>query len=443
MGVHLGSEFEQDVTKRVPASERGLRTSSADLVVVSGPDRGLRVPFRSGVARVGTAQGLELRLSDPTVSRFHCELRLEGAKVRVKDTGSTNGTWVGATELREGLIEAGTPVRVGTTALRIELKDEPSFIPLSDRSEFFGLLGASVEMRQVFAVLERVAATDSTVLLEGETGTGKDLAAQAIHRASRRASGPFVPVDCSAIPESLFESELFGHTRGAFSGAVADRIGVLEEAAQGTLFLDEIGELPLALQPKLLRALEGREVRPVGSNTARPIDVRVLAATHRPLARCVNEGTFREDLYYRLAVVELLLPPLRERSEDLPALATHFYRKMTGRDDPPPAAFLERLMARSWPGNVRELRNSIERGVALGMLDEPVRSEEAVERSPTGARVPLELPLKDARDAWMDQFETVYVSAMLERTGGNLTRAAELAGVSRRFLQRLIARKKR
>jgi DNA-binding NtrC family response regulator len=333
------------------------------------------------------------------------------------------------------------------TALRIELKDEPEFIPLSERDEFFGLLGASVEMRQVFAVLERVAPTDSTVLLEGETGTGKDLAAQAIHRASKRAGGPFVPVDCSAIPETLFESELFGHARGAFSGAVSDRIGVLEEAAQGTLFLDEIGELPLALQPKLLRALESREVRPVGANTSRAIDVRVLAATHRPLARCVNEGTFREDLYYRLAVVELAMPPLRERRADIPALATHFYRKMTGREDQPPRAMLERWAARSWPGNVRELRNSIERSVALGVLDEaaPIRSEDASEPealSAIDARVPLELPLKDARDAWMDQFETVYVAAMLERTGGNLTRAAELAGVSRRFLQRLIARKK-
>jgi transcriptional regulator with PAS, ATPase and Fis domain len=303
-------------------------------------------------------------------------------------------------------------------------------------------VGASFEMRRVYAMLERVCASDTTVLVQGETGTGKDVVARSIHAASKRAEGPFIPIDCGAIPEALFESELFGHVRGAFSGASVSRKGVIEEAHGGTLFLDEIGELPLLLQPKLLRAIETRAVRAVGANVSQPVDVRIIAATNRPLARSVNEGAFREDLYYRLAVVEIALPPLRARREDIAALANHFFRSFGGQGELPPS-YVAALSQRGLPGNVRELRNLVERAMLLGTIGHPqppTPPTPPAARGPIDALVQLNLPLKEARQAWTANFEHVYVKAVLERTRGNVTHAAELAGVSRRFLQRLAAR---
>jgi transcriptional regulator with PAS, ATPase and Fis domain len=298
----------------------------------------------------------------------------------------------------------------------------------------------------VYAILERIAPTNATLLIEGETGTGKDVAARSLHGASSRADGPFIPVDCGAIPENLIESELFGHVRGAFSGAVTDRKGVFEEAHGGTLFLDEIGEMPMSVQAKLLRAIETRSVRRVGGNTERPVDVRIVAATNRSLATRANEGAFREDLYYRLAVVEVKLPPLRARPDDIAPLARHFHEKLAGGSAPMPEPFVAMLVARAWPGNVRELRNFIERSVSLGFMGDPqaagARARPALSTPEAALEtiVPLHLPLKDARQAWTESFESIYVRCMLKKTGGNLTRAAELAGVNRRFLQRLIAR---
>jgi transcriptional regulator with GAF, ATPase, and Fis domain len=441
------SEYEEDATTRVAPGRRSLRVPSVELLIVEGPGRGQRASLRAGAAKIGTAAGVDLRLADPTVSRLHCEVRVRGDAISLRDHGSTNGTWVGGVRLRDADVPAGTLVRVGSSVVRIEASDEPSFVELSARDGFGELVGASVEMRRLYAVLERVAPTDATVLVEGETGTGKDVVARSLHAASRRAAGPFVPIDCGAIPESLFESELFGHVRGAFSGAVSDRRGVFEEADGGTLFLDEIGEMPLALQPKLLRAIETRAVRRVGASGTRPVDVRIVAATNRDLARCVNEGAFREDLYYRLAVVEVTLPPLRDRPADVGALAQHFYARFAPAAGPLPADFARTLAARGWPGNVRELRNFIERSVSLGFVS-PEGPRAPATNAPPGlpARpdleglVPLELPLKDARQRWTERFEEVYVRAMLRKTGGNVTRAAELAGVSRRFLQRLAAR---
>jgi transcriptional regulator with PAS, ATPase and Fis domain len=287
-----------------------------------------------------------------------------------------------------------------------------------------------------------VAPTDTTVLVTGETGTGKDVVARTLHALSKRAKAAFVPVDCGAIPEHLVESELFGHVRGAFTGASSDRRGVFEEAHGGTLFLDEIGELPIGMQPKLLRALETRTIRPVGSSLAKQVDVRVVAATNRPLARAVNESTFREDLYFRLAVVELPLSPLGERPEDIAPLAQRFYASLSQSAEPLPEGFLNHLTSRSWPGNVRELRNVIERSVSLGLVESTGGSAVPQSAEPVVLedRIPLHLPLKEAREAWMRSFELRYAQAMLERTGGNVTRAAEEAGVSRRFLQRMLAR---
>ena len=441
------SEFVLDETARV-SDRRGVRILAIELVVIDGPARGTRVPAPNGVARVGSAEGNHLRLDDRAVSRAHCELEVRADTVTVRDLGSTNGTFIGETRIRDADVAPGAVVRVGGSAFRIEAGGEPAFVAISEKTSFGDLAGASLEMRQAYAVLERVAPTDTTILVQGETGTGKDVAARAIHDASPRKSGPFVPVDCGAIPENLFESELFGHVRGAFTGAVNDRAGAFQEAHGGTLFLDEIGEMPLALQAKLLRAIESRRVRRVGSSKDAEVDVRIVCATNRKLAQMVNEGTFREDLYYRLAVVEVTLPPLRARRDDIPAIARHLHAKLAARRPnvaPLSDETVEAWKSRAWPGNVRELRNAIERVVTLGDARPSTKSLGDTGSNPvlpTGIEsiVPLHLPLKEARDAWTSEFESVYVRAMLKKTNGNLTKAAELAGVSRRFLQRTIVR---
>jgi transcriptional regulator with PAS, ATPase and Fis domain len=434
-----------DITRPVASEAPTVRVLSALLVVVDGPSRGASVAVSEGLARVGTAAGNELRLADPTVSRVHCELRVRSGSVLIRDCGSTNGTFVEGVRLREGEVKPGALVRVGSSAFRIEDSGMPAYLPMSERTSFGECVGSSLEMRRVYAVLERAAPTTSTVLIEGETGTGKDIAARSLHANSTRARGPFVPIDCAAIPLTLIESELFGHVRGAFSGATNDRRGVFEEAAGGTVFLDEIGELPMQVQPKLLRAIEQRAIRRVGSNLERPVDVRIVAATNRSLAQCVNEGTFREDLYYRLAVIQVTIPPLRSRREDIATLARHFHAQLGGPGELTPE-FLAMLAARSWPGNVRELRNFLERSVSLGLVgDGPappaeLPPEQGIPADAIEQLVPLHVPLKDARQAWTERFETVYVRGMLRKTGGNLTRAAELAGVNRRFMQRIVSR---
>ncbi len=424
-----------------------MRIWSVVIAVVDGPSRGAHAQVGSEIARIGTADGNDLVLADRTVSRFHCEVSVRGNTIVIRDCGSTNGTLIDGVRVREAEIPPGTLVRIGGSALRVELGEEPAFVEVSGRPSFGELVGSSVEMRRVYAILERLALTDATVLVQGETGTGKDVLARSLHAASRRADRPFVAVDCGAIPEHLVESELFGHVKGAFTGATSDRRGVFEEADGGTLFLDEIGEMPLALQPKLLRAIESRSIRRVGGTGVRTVDVRIIAATNRSLASSINDGSFREDLYYRLAVVEVRLPPLRARRDDIPVLAAHFFR-LFGGDGALPAEFVAGLVGRGWPGNVRKLRNYIERSVSLGTI--APRPAAPVAASPAAAGpvppdsierfVALHLPLKQARRAWTESFELVYVRAMLKLVGGNVTRAAERAGVSRRFLQRMVAR---
>ena len=434
------SDFVDDETTRVPAESRGARILSVELVVVDGPDKRARAAVNGGVARIGTAIGSDLRLTDRMASRVHCEIRVKSTVIVVRDSGSTNGTTCEGVRIFDAEVPAGALLRIGSTSIRIEVGDEPAFLEVSPHEAFGELVGTSFEMRRLYAMLERIATSDTTVLVQGETGTGKDVVARSVHAASKRRAHAFVPLDCGAVPETLFESELFGHVRGAFSGAVVDRKGVIEEADGGTLFLDEIGELPLGMQAKLLRAIETRSVRRVGSNVAKPVDVRIVAATNRPLGRAVNEGTFREDLFYRLAVVEVALPPLRARKDDIPMLASHFYRMLGGQGDLP-QAFLAMVSNRSFPGNVRELRNFVERAMLLGTIS-PALKRPAIAAPPKalGDLAPLHLPLKEARQAWTESFEQVYVRGVLERAKGNVTHAAELAGVSRRFLQRLAAR---
>jgi transcriptional regulator with GAF, ATPase, and Fis domain len=431
-----------DLHTRLIESESGSATRAIDLVVVDGIDRGLRLTLGPASVRVGTAAGNQFRLTDPSVSRIHCQLDWDKNGLRIVDSGSTNGTYVCGVRVRDADVAPGMTLRLGATNLHLVRGDTPVVFPVSSRDRLGAMVGASVEMRRVYALIERLAPTSMTLLVQGETGTGKELVASAVHQHSPRANGPFVAIDCGAIAPNVIESELFGHVRGAFSGAVSDRRGLFEEADGGTLFLDEIGELPLALQAKLLRALETREIRRVGANSAKRVNVRVVAATNRGLAQSVNDGSFREDLYYRLAVGEIHLPPLQTRRADIPALAAQFYSEFTASDDPIPEGLLSVLMTRTWPGNVRELRNFIERCVSLGWEESPaarpVRARELV--AGLEALVPLDLPMKEAREAWMNQFDRAYVTGQLQQSDGNVTRAAEAAGVSRRFLQRAMVR---
>jgi DNA-binding NtrC family response regulator len=414
---------------------------SIELVVIDGVDRGRRVVVSPSGLRIGTAPSAHFRLNDRSVSRLNCELQWrEDGALRLWDSGSTNGTFVDGIRVRDADVVPGATVRVGATSIRLVAGDSPMVLPVSNRDHLGPMVGGSLEMRRVYALVERIAPTEMTVLIQGDTGTGKELVAREIHDHSPRAGGPFVAVDCGAIAPNVIESELFGHVRGAFSGAISERRGLFEEADGGTLFLDEIGELPINLQAKLLRALEAREIRRVGSNSARRVNVRVVAATNRGLARSVNEGSFREELYYRLAVGEIYLPPLHARRGDIPLLAAHFYRHFSGKDDPIPESLLSALLTRSWPGNVRELRNFIERCVSLGWQEPAAPETGSPLIAGLDALVPLQLPMKDARQAWMEQFERAYVTGQLRRTDGNVTRAAESAGVSRRFFQRAMVR---
>jgi DNA-binding NtrC family response regulator len=436
----MTTPFDDSGTHSLPL-ESGVAFRTSEITVIDGPDRGARLRLARRSTRIGTAVSNELRLHDKTVSRLHCEIHLRRDSLRVVDCGSTNGTSVDGIRVRDADVVPGATIRIGTTSLRLEALDETFQVPLSPRARLGGLLGASVPMRQLYAIVERVAPTDATVLIQGETGSGKELVAREFHRASQRAEGPFVAVDCASIAPTVIESELFGHMRGSFSGALADRKGLFEEAHGGTLFLDEVGELPLPLQGKLLRTLETREVRRVGSNTPRPVNVRLLAATNRPLAQAVNEGLFREELYHRLAVVEVSVPPLRARREDIGSLAQYFCERF-GMRTPLSPDVVSSLTNRAWPGNVRELRNYIERYAALATSAEsaPPPMVDAEMPATFEALIQVHIGFKEARDAFLARFEAFYGRSLLRRTGGNVTRAAELADVSRRFFQRLMMR---
>jgi transcriptional regulator with GAF, ATPase, and Fis domain len=354
---------------------------------------------------------------------------------RVQDNGSLNGTTLDGVRVRDAEFLVEGTLAVGDSRLQVRAVDGTDEVALPDTQSFGALIGASVSMRKLFAVLEKVAASEINVLIEGESGTGKELVAAEIVQRGPRAEQPFVIVDCGAISPNLVESELFGHARGAFTGAERDRIGAFETANGGTVFLDEIGELPLELQPKLLRAIEAREIRRVGETAARKVNVRVIAATNRDLEREVNRGRFREDLYFRLAVVSVRVPPLRDRVEDLPHLIRCFLATLDLSDHSglfPPHVLAE-LVEHDWPGNVRELRNYVERTV---VLREPLPASKR--QGALAGAVDLCVPFKLAKDATVDAFERNYLSALLEAAGGNVSKAARNAGMDRMYLHRLI-----
>jgi DNA-binding NtrC family response regulator len=429
------------------------RPAPAKLVVVSGPDAGLEIDL-DGKVHAGTSGDNELTLGDEHVSRRHATFARVAGHVVVTDEGSLNGTFINGTRIKEAEAPLGSVVHLGRrTAVAVRPRWYAREVPPSARPAFGGLLGQSIAMREVFGILERVAPTDLTVLIEGETGTGKEVAARSIHDASPRAGGPYVVFDCGAVQPHLAESELFGHKKGAFTGAIADRAGAFQRAGGGTLCLDEIGELPLELQPNLLRVLETCEMRSVGDDVTRKVDVRVIAATNRELRAEVARGAFREDLFHRLDVVRVRIPPLRHRPEEIPLLVGHFLRGRIDPQETPEGENLRRLMAYPWSGNVRELRNTLLRAAAMATrpggppprFSGLVFNLGAAPESPTtignafpGVETPL--PYKDAKERLLAAFERAYVEAALERHDGNITRAAEAAGLSRKHLRELARR---
>jgi DNA-binding NtrC family response regulator len=403
--------------------------------VVSGPDEGRVEELGAQVIRIGR-KGTDIVLNDRSVSGLHAEITLTEQGYRLRDLESSNGTFAGGLRVRDVDIPPRTTITVGHTQLRFLPLEDTVALRLWSQSEYAGMLGASWAMRRMFELIERIAPTETTVLITGETGTGKELVAEALHKSSRRGRGPFVVLDCGAIPDHLIEDQLFGHERGAFTGATAGRAGVFERAHGGTLFLDEIGELPPDAQSKLLRAVETRVVRRIGGSQSIKCDVRLVAATNRDLAVETNRGGFRSDLYYRVAVARIEVPPLRDRLEDLELLAQHFADELTsGRGGALPDDFLERARRHAWPGNVRELRNAVQQALTapalLAIGDGQPQSLWSIDTS---------VPFKIAKQRFVDEFDRRFMVTLLEEHGWNISAAARATGVDRMSVYKLLER---
>ena len=423
-------------TRVVEGGAARLEIDGAELRVVGGPDRGMKVALGADSLRIGTSPDNELVVRDPTVSTRHAEIAVTRRGYLIRDLHSKNGILVGRVPVERAYLVDGMRIELGETVIAVHATGEARSIALSAPGRFGEMVAYSLRMRAVAAELERLARTDTTILLEGETGTGKEVAARAIHGASSRVTGPLVVLDCGAFPHGLLAAELFGHERGAFTGAEQARVGLFEQAEGGTLFLDEIGEMALDLQPVLLRALETRRTRRVGGQREMAHDVRMLAATNRNLAEEVKAGRFRQDLYFRLAVARVQLPALRDRPEDIPVLAGLFAAEV-GFAIPP--ELLSALEAHPWPGNVRELRNAIHSAAAGAAA--PFAPVDRGRGEPPGFRDGERIrSLPEARHLAIDEFERGYLEAVLASAGGVVAHAAELAGVSRQMLTRLLAK---
>lgn len=441
------------------------------LILTSADGTTTEYIFDQPQVSVGALEDNDLVLDDDRVSRHHARIFAQGDDFLIEDLRSATGTWVDRVRVREAWLRSGCTLRLGGTTLRFSVVTEKLDVRPRAQAQLGGLVGQSESMRRLMAAVEKVAPTGATVVLEGETGTGKEVVARTLHQLSARHAQPLVVFDCGAVQQNLIESELFGHEKGSFTGALSTRQGLLETASGGTVFLDEVGELALDLQPKLLRALETREIRRVGGNRPIKIDVRVVAATNRDLQAEVAAGRFREDLFYRLGVVRLHLPPLRERREDIRLLVEHMlgagaFNRVGGqasgvmRVKGVSQEALQALMAHDWPGNVRELGNVVERACSfaegdllqLDDLPESLRPSDAprpralphdptarLTPQPAPTLVPLqaELNFRDAKENWLGAFERDYLAALLSRHAGNLSQAARDADVDRKHFRRL------
>jgi DNA-binding NtrC family response regulator len=437
--------------------------------------------FDKEEVRIGSMDDNDVVLRDDTVSRYHAKVVQEDTGYVLVDLRSTNGTFINKVRVREAFLKPGCTIGCGHGMLRFNALEEEVQIVPSREAQCGGLIGGNARMREIYSILEKIAPTATTVVIEGETGTGKEVVAQTIHSLSPRAKNELVVFDCGAVPPNLIESELFGHEKGSFTGAMMTRQGLFEMADGGTLFLDELGELPIDLQPKLLRALEQREVRRVGSSKPIKVDVRIIAATNRNLEEEVRAGRFRQDLFYRLSVVRLHLPSLRERADDIPVLVQHFLEtgsynrvgtggrrvKQVARDA------MTALQNYPWPGNVRELVNVVERAISfcdgdtLTAADLPdyVRSARppsqsrgearraqsqpggAIAREGASLATPPKPPeemlgegvtFKDAKERWVAAFERDYILSLLRRHGGNISHAARDADIDRKYFRKLM-----
>jgi DNA-binding NtrC family response regulator len=412
-----------------------LYVSAAEAV-----DIGKSFRLEAGEAVLGRDKDCDLVLLDESVSRHHARLVATSAGILVEDMGSTNGITYLGKRFGRATLEVGARLGVGSCTIDLLPLPDSEAMPLSTKESYGDLVGSSLPMRRLYASLELLEKSDAPVLVEGETGTGKELVARALHENGRRKGKPFVLIDCGNVPSYLMESELFGHRKGSFTGAVADRAGAFEAANTGTVFLDELGELPLELQPKLLRVLETGQVKRVGDVQHLPVDVRVIAATKRDLAHEVAENRFREDLFYRVAVVQLHLPPLRDRREDIPTLAQHLAVQISGGEVRTlPREAEEFFMHHDWPGNVRELRNVIQRMLALGVVaigPQPKVGPTAASSEMVHKEWPLEY--RKARGQAIDEFERSYLRDLMTRFEGNLSAAARAAGIDRKYLRDLL-----
>jgi DNA-binding NtrC family response regulator len=449
----MGSVTDSDVPTELQTSVETpfATTPTFELVVLEGPDKGKT--FRLDASQpsrvlVGQSPACELRLVDPLVSRRHAAFDISESELHFVDLGSTNRTYAGGLAIVDAYLRGGEVLRMGNTVLRVDRFEDATTVPVSGATRFGRVVGASLEMRRLYPLCERIAASHIPVIIEGETGTGKEVLAESLHEAGPRAAGPFMVFDCTAVPPNLVESELFGHERGAFTGAVTTRKGVFEQAHGGTLFIDEIGDLDIALQPKLLRAIERSEVRRVGGDRWIPVDVRILSATRRDLDKEIQAGRFRDDLFFRLAVARIELPPLRARKGDVTVLTHHFWKELGGREGAMPFEMLLQYEEYSWPGNVRELYNSVARRLALGEVESPPRSipPPALDAQPPVGKdfieqvLAMNLSLPSARQRVIEELERRYVERIVAMHGGNVSRAAAASGLAHRYFQKLRAK---
>jgi DNA-binding NtrC family response regulator len=455
------SSFSEERVTHLPTQRRltsAVAIPRLELVVEREAGRPLQSSrvLEGDLFRLGSHPSNDLVLNDPLVSRFHCQLGRSDNGWSITDTGSVNGTFVQGIRVRDAdLPLTGARIKIGDSILVARELGPAGITEIPQWSSFGELYGETTVMRRLFGVLNRVALSDATVLIEGESGTGKELAATEIVRRGPRADNPFIIIDCGAISPNLIESELFGHAKGAFTGADRMRIGAFEAANGGTIFLDEIGELPLDMQPKLLRAIEAREIRRTGENTPQRIDVRVIAATNRRLETEINHGRFREDLYFRLSVLTIRLPALRKRLDDIPLLVRVLLRSINAEECEhlfTPDVY-DDMARHDWPGNVRELRNYVERSVVLEAaaptsqrnsgdsmpFPPPGPRTEKMPSLPPGA-INLTKPFREAKEELITSFERRYLSALLEASGGNISRAARLAKMDRMYLYKLLQR---
>jgi DNA-binding NtrC family response regulator len=467
---------------KVSYLDRGPTLHLRRCMLQSVDDPTMEWTFDKEEIRLGSMEDNDVVLSDDTVSRYHCRIIQDDTGYMLIDNNSTNGTFINKVRVREAFLKPGCTLSVGQSQLKFNAREEEVQIVPSRADRCGGLIGGNAKMREIYSIIEKIAPTATTIVIDGETGTGKEVVAQSIHNLSPRSRGELVVFDCGAVPPNLIESELFGHEKGSFTGAMMTRTGLFEQADGGTLFLDELGELPLDLQPKLLRVLEQREVRRVGATKSQKVDVRIIAATNRDLEAEVKAGRFRQDLFYRLSVVRLHLPSLKHRLDDIPLLVQHFlenghYNKQPNgqlRARSVSRDALHALQAYPWPGNVRELVNVVERAVSFcnsGTIEisdlpdyvrtaKPAPQREAGARpmprpatggqptvgsalSPTPPQTPEELlsegvTFKDAKERWVATFERDYILQMLRRNNGNISHAARAADIDRKYFRKLM-----